>query len=393
MIPQGLSYAQALVKIPPVHGLYTSFISLFVYSLLGTSRHLSVGPEALVSILVGAAVNECASRNSGNNMGSLSNLAIDMGDKIQLTALLTLMVGSFTLILGFLRLGFLDSVLSRALLRGFVLAVAFVVMIDMSETLLGLNTPTGQCLDLHPPGNHSLTEKDEYQSPRSKLIQVFQHIHQTHLLTTLISFFSISFLLGIRQLKHYYKKDIHNQWIQVFPDILIVVVLSTVLSSIFRWDCSNVAVLNEINSNVSYSYPKLPKFSVDNIRFMMLSAILISVIGFVESIAAAKTYASKYNYGISPNRELVAIGSANCISSFFGGYPAYGSLGRSAVNDAAGAKTQLAGGITGLIVFISTLCLLPFFKFLPQAVCASIISVAAIKLLEFEDVYFILRMR
>lgn len=331
---------------------------------------MAIGPEALVSILVGASVKEWFAWKNKTDF-----ILINAEERIGIATLMCLMVGIFTFILGFFRLGFLDSVLSRALLRGFVLAVACVVMIDMANTLLGIKeTPT----------------TSDSESPVSKLLHTLQCLKETHILTFSISLFSISYLFGLKYLKSKYK---HISWISFIPDILVLVFLSTVLCSVFRWDLLGVEILDKINPSATYIYPKIPPISMDAIRFLTLSSILISVIGFVESIAAAKIFSAKYNYPVSPNRELVAIGTANIISSFFGGYPAFGSLGRSAVNDASGAKTQLAGGITGLIVLMVSLWFLPLFEFLPKSVCSSIIVVAAANLVELHDVWFIIQLR
>jgi MFS superfamily sulfate permease-like transporter len=427
MIPQSLSFAQALVKIPPVHGLYTAMFPCILYALLGTSRQLSVGPEALVSILVGASVKEWSAWQSSQrphsptsflfSTFSLSGAStppilpppadtlplplVSVAEKVGIATLMGLMVGIITFCMGFFRLGFIDSVLSRALLRGFVLAVACVVMIDMSDTLLGIHPPTGQCPDglsttRIPPVTHSSPldpRLEDSESPIQKLLNTLSHLTDTHLLTALVSLFSVSFLFGIRYLKSHPKLQRAHPWIKFFPDILFLVLVSTLLCQFFRWDCYGLAILNRIQATSKYEYPRFPPLTLENVRFLTLNSILISVIGFVESIAAGKTYASKYNYSISPNRELVAIGTANLVSALFGGYPAFGSLGRTAVNDSAGSKTQLAGGITGLLVIIVSLFLLPFFEFLPKAVCSSIIVAAAVKLVELEDVYFIIRLR
>ncbi|KAJ3271060.1 Solute carrier 26 [Terramyces sp. JEL0728] len=395
IIPQSLSYAQALVNVPPVLGLYSAFIPQLIYAILGTSRQIAVGPEALVSILVGSSIKEFTQWRDAVPISSIEPqipmpAPIDPMSNIQATTLLCLMVGIFTFVLGFFRLGFLDSVLSRALLRGFVLAVACVVMIDMSDALLGLNPPTGQCGSNHTMFRNAFEDTGgDFESPFQKLLDILQRLHNTHLLTASLSLFSVVFLLGFKYIKQRYT-DI--KWLKFIPEILILVVFSTVVTQIFRLDCAGVAILNSVESRLPDGVNILPVPTLAKIKHLLLSAILIAVIGFVESIAVAKTYASKHNYTVSPNRELVAMGTGNIISSFFGGFPGYGSLGRSAVNDAAGAKTQLAGLITGVVVFLTAIVLLPLFQYLPKAVCSSIIVVAALRLIELEDIYFIVQL-
>ncbi|KAI8998192.1 sulfate transporter family-domain-containing protein [Gaertneriomyces semiglobifer] len=392
LIPQGLSYAQALVKIPPVHGLYTACVPLLVYAFFGTSRQLGVGPEALISILVGATIRENIQTKDGSTAGDMASMLLLQDARTQeaiaMATLLGLMVGVFTFLLGFFRLGFLDSVLSRALLRGFVLAVAVVVMIDMSATLLGVVPVGGQCgAPVIPP----IDAGEHLMSPIDKLLDTLSKLGDTHFLTAALSFCSIAFLLGMKVLK---ARNKDNRLLQVTPEILVLVVTTTLLSQTFRWDCQGVAILNVKGAGSGeYIYPRIPAMSTTKIGNMLLSAILISVIGFVESIVVAKTYATKHNYSVSPNRELVALGLSNIACSLFGGFPGYGSLGRSAVNDAAGAKTQMAGFFTGIAVLCTTIWLLPLFEFLPKAVCSSIIVVAALKLIELEDVHFMLKLR
>jgi MFS superfamily sulfate permease-like transporter len=355
---------------------------------------LAVGPEALVSILVGSSIREYTQwRDSDPKITLISIPAtapiqhIDPYLNIQATALLCLLVGLFTFLLGVFRLGFLDSVLSRPLLRGFVLAVACVVMIDMAPTLLGQIPVTNQCGVQF--GSSLAEEESEFESPFQKLFNLILNFHKSHLLTSAVSVVSISFLLGIKYLK---KKNPTNKKLQLVPEILVLVVLSIMVTQVFRWDCQGLAILNSVDTSIPADVKTFPAPSLAKIKHLLLSAILIAVIGFVESIVVAKTYASKHRYGVSPNRELVAMGVGNVCSSFFGGFPGYGSLGRSAVNDAAGAQTQLAGFVTSTVVFSTAMWLLPLFKFLPKAVCSSIIVVAALRLIELEEVHFMVRL-
>jgi MFS superfamily sulfate permease-like transporter len=150
------------------------------------------------------------------------------------------MIGIFTFGLGFFRLGFLDSVLSRALLRGFILAVAAIVMIEMSSSILGLDPAIGQCLEfglsqnLNPP---TVTDSESYvgQSPFMNLIDIIRKLGNAHLLTTIVSIFSISFLVGMKQIKIHYKR---MKWVQLMPEILVLVVVTTFFTWLFRWgDC------------------------------------------------------------------------------------------------------------------------------------------------------------
>ncbi|KAF9276216.1 hypothetical protein BGZ68_010194 [Mortierella alpina] len=356
IIPQSLSYATALAHLEPVHGLYSAFVPGVIYSIFGTSRQLSVGPEALVSMLVGSAIAQ--QQHAIGSTDPKTGLAIG--------CIITLFVGLFTFFLGFVRLGFLDSVLSRALLRGFITAVAVVVIIEQSITLFGLK---------------ALAEEvgiGEQSSTVEKLVFIIQNFGDIHYLSTIVSFSSIVFLLSFGSVKKRFTK---LSILQFIPEILLCVILYTVLTAVFRWDKSGLAILGATKA-AGIQLPSIPAAPEGvSVRTLFGTSVLISIIGFVESIVITKQYATKHNYSVSPNRELVAMGVANVFGGLFQAIPAFGSLSRSKINDKAGARTQLAGFITALFVLLAIFFLLPYFYYLPKAVLAGIICVAALSLL------------
>ncbi|RUP43904.1 hypothetical protein BC936DRAFT_136565 [Jimgerdemannia flammicorona] len=297
LIPQGLSYATALCKLPAVHGLYAIAFPATTYAFFGTSRQLSMGPEATLSMLVGSAI----AQTMHSDASELNPLA--------LASLMTLFVGLFTFLLGLFRLGFLDSLMSRALLRGFITAVAIVVMVQQSITLLGLVERSEEA------------GINEASSTIDRAIFVAGNFHHAHSLTTIVSGIACGFLLGFRLLKHRFPNSAR---LQITPEVLLVVVLATWLTSIFRWE--GLQILGDVQSGgVPWpSIPSMPKAKhVKDVAFM---SALISILGFVESIVISKTYSSKHNYSVSPNRELIAMGVANIMGGLFQGIPAFGSV-------------------------------------------------------------------
>lgn len=234
----------------------------------------------------------------------------------------------------------------------------------------------------------TLASQDNPQSPFQTLLLLLTSLHNAHFLSTTLSVCSIIWLLSAKALKRHTK----DKRIHAIPEILVLVVVTTLLTMAFRWDLSGLAILSKISASIPATTPTFPNPSLAKIKHLLLSAVLISVIGFVESIVVAKTYAAKHRYGVSPNRELVAMGVGNIFVGMAGGFPAYGSLGRSAVADAAGAKTQMAGLVTALMVFL-TLFILPLFHYLPKAVCSCIIVVAALGLIEVDEIRFMWRCR
>ncbi|CAB4427041.1 unnamed protein product [Rhizophagus irregularis] len=370
LLPSALSYS-VLAKLPPVHGLYAVVIPGAIYSFLGTSKQLVIGPEALVSMLIGSSVVQ--QQRYMNKEG-------DEESAILIAGLITFFVGILTFILGIVRLGFLDSVLSRALLRGFISAVAIVIMIEQLLVMFKLSETAAK-----DGIGHASSSVETF-------VYIITHLDHAHILTTIVSFSSLAFLL----ITGFIKKKLSKRWpqVQFAPEILICVIIFTILCNILNWDEDGVDILGSIKGGGFPSF-QLPFPNHSHLRDCFEAAALISVIGFVESIVVTKTYATKHNYAVSANRELVALGTANLVGSFFQCFAAYGGMARSGINDRAGAKTQLAGLINATLVLLCLLFLLSAFYYLPKPVLAAIVTVAAISLLEElpHDLYFMYKIK
>jgi MFS superfamily sulfate permease-like transporter len=244
-----------------------------------------MGPEASLSMLVGSAIAQ--------QQHFMEDGDDPLANAVAISCLLTLFVGIFTFCLGILRLGFLDSLMSRALLRGFITAVAIVVMVQQSITLLGL---------VQLSEEWGITEAS---STIDRLVFLAGNITHTHALTAIISLAACISLFGARVIK---AKCSSIRWLQLVPEVLIVVVASIVLTGVFRWDEEGLQVLGEIQSG-GIPLPSLPDIPHrKHFKDIALTAGLISMIGFVESIVISKTYSSRHNYTVSANRELVAMG-------------------------------------------------------------------------------------
>ncbi|KAI8994936.1 sulfate transporter family-domain-containing protein [Pilobolus umbonatus] len=367
LIPQGLSYATALCKLDAIHGLYAIAYPAITYAVFGMSRQMSVGPEATLALLVGSSIANANGGEDGNNV-----------DPLAWATLMTIFVGIFTFLLGIFRLGFLDSLMSRALLRGFISGVGLVVALQQGIILLGLVT---------------LSEENgisEASSSIARLIFLIKYIHQSHPLTASLSAVAVTFLLSARILK---SKLVKYKWLQLLPEVLLVVIISCILTSYFDWENKGIAILGDIE-NKGFPLPSVPMFPESKyMKDLLITAAMISIIGFVESVVIAKTYSSKHNYSVSANRELVALGVTNMVSGLFQGIPAYGSVARSKINDKAGARTQMACLIAGVMALLAIFFLLPYFYYLPKCVLSSIIFVAVLSLLGElpEDLHFIFK--
>ncbi|KAF8630886.1 hypothetical protein AX17_005244 [Amanita inopinata Kibby_2008] len=361
LIPQSVSYASSLAKLNPVTGLFSASIPGIIYALFGTSRQLNVAPEAALSLLIGQAVSDFKHDLPDPHSDEAEAVGLAVGTVI------TLQAGLFTFLLGFLRLGFIDVVLSRALLRGFISAVAVVIMVEQLMPMLGLT-------DLM----HQVDPESTCQKIMFLLENTLSHAHKA---TTIISFSALFILVFLRELKSMFK---NKWWIYRLPEVLIVVVASTALSAHYRWDEDGVDILGSVRVSTGKSFFQFP-VNTSNYAYLhrtTSTAVLISVVGFLDSIVAAKQNAARFGYSISPNRELVALGASNLVGSFIPGtLPAYGSIARSRMNADVGARSQMSTFVSSTFVLLATFFLLPWLYYLPKCVLAAIIGLIVFSLL------------
>lgn len=303
LVPQGLTYAN-LANLPPQYGLFTAFFPLLIYSLLGSSRHLSVGPEVTSSILIGKTILSLPSIPSGDMDSPEVTAAL-----VSAALGLSFLVGIITLLLGLTRLGFIDSILSKPVLTGFVIAVAMSLICEQLPALLGL-----QCGRACKPGT----------LPLDLLMYSLKHVPDASWITCLISVGSCSFMLVAGRLKHAFPD---NRVLACFPDILVVVVLTTAISYALDLPKHGVATLGSIKEG--FPTPAMPELDQGSMSQMLSGAITIAVLGFVETQLVNKRFGGKHGYSVSPNRELVALGACSFIAPFFGAYSAFGSLPRT----------------------------------------------------------------
>jgi len=338
LVPQGMAYAM-LAGLDPIVGLYASTVPLFVYALLGTSRQLAVGPVAMDSLLVASAIGPLA--------------AGDPALAISLAALLALMVGVLQLGMGFARMGFLVKFLSHPVIAGFTSAAALIIGLSQLGQILGI--PIERSPYIH-----------------QVLLQASQHITETNLATLGIASASIGLLIG---LKRYAPR---------VPRFLVVVVLGTLSVRLFGLDHAGVAIVGEVPGGLPF--PTLDFIDPSRIGELIAIAITIALVGFMESIAAAKNFARVNHYEVDADQELIALGAANALGSAFGAYPVTGGFSRTAVNAQAGAKTGIASLFTAGTIVLTLLFLTPLFHDLPKAVLAAIIMTAVFGLIAFDEV-------
>ena len=337
LIPQGMAYAM-IAGLPPEYGLYAALIPQVIYAIFGTSRQLAVGPVAMDSILVAAGLSTIAAVNSEQY--------------ILLAVALSFFLGVFQVAFGLFKLGFLVNFLSKPVISGFTSAAAIIIGLNQLKHILGINL--GKT-------NHVLLIL------RDLLLQI-----------TTINWFSFGIAIGaILILK--FAKRIYSS----LPTALITVIFGILVTKFIGLENHGVAITGSIPSG-------FPDFSIPIISLNTLSelfpiAITLAFIAFMEAISISKAIQSKHKkeYDIDNNQEMIALGMGNILGSFFASYPTTGSFSRSAINDQAGAKTNLASIISAALVALTLAFLTPLFYHLPKAILGSIILVSVIGLIDF----------
>jgi len=338
LIPQGMAYA-LIAGLPPIYGLYASLVPLVIYALFGTSRQLAVGPVAMVSLLVAAAVGPIAGGDTQLYIG--------------LALLLSLMVGLLQFGLGLARFGFLVNFLSHPVLAGFTSAAAFIIGLSQLKHLLGISIERSHYI-------HEI------------LWTAVQKAGAVDPMTLVLGLGSIALLVGLRW------------WKKSFPGALAAVVVTTLATWGFGLQEMGVAIVGSVPSGLPA--PTVPPMDAGAVGDLVPSALAIGLVGFMESIAVAKVYAARHRYEVDANKELVGLGLANVAGAFFSAYPTTGGFSRTAVNDQSGARTNLAAIFSAGIIALTLLFLTPLFYFLPKAVLAAIVMVAVFGLIEWEEV-------
>ncbi|KAL1662674.1 sulfate transporter family-domain-containing protein [Schizophyllum commune] len=373
LIPQSVSYATSLAGMSPLAGLFSASVPGLAYAMLGTSRQLNVAPEAALSLIVGQAV-----RDMQHDYDPEMKHSTAIG--LAVSTVITFQVGLITFLLGFFRLGFIDVVLSRALLRGFITAIAIIISIEQLIPMLGL-----------VPLEHTLHPSTTIE----KFMFIIKNLDHLHYLTAIISFSTLLALIAVRNVKGRFRK---YWFIYRIPEVLLVVVASTVLCYFCKWDLEGVDILGEVPIKTGKHFFSFP-VSVKSWKFMRSTtstAALISVVGYLDSIVSAKQNSARFGYTISPNRELVALGAANLLGSFIPGtLPAYGSITRSRINADVGGRTQMASIVCSTIILLVTFFCLPWLYYLPKCVLAAIIGLVVFSLLSEtpHDVKYYWKMR
>ena len=351
LIPQSLAYAM-LAGLPPEVGLYASVAPLVLYTLLGTSRVLAVGPVAVVSLMTAAAVGEQA--------------ALGVHSYWQIALTLAFISGGLLLLMGFLRLGFLANFLSHSVVSGFISASGLLIAASQLKTLMGVQASGDNFFAL--------------------VWSLLKQIPNTNVLTLIVGVLATAFLFWVRQrLKPLLIKLGLNK---LAADIVtkagpvLAIIVTTTLAWQLNWPDAGLKVVGTVPQGL----PPLttPLWDLTLWQDLFVPALLISIVGFVESVSVGQTLAARRRERIEPNQELFALGACNVSASLTGGFPVTGGFARSVVNADSGARTPAAGLYTAAGITLASLLLTPALFYLPQATLAATIIVAVLSLVDVQ---------
>ena len=352
LIPQSLAYAM-LAGLPPQMGLYAAIFPSALYAIFGSSRFLAVGPVAMSSLMTLAVISQ-----------------IPEELRVVSAAILALMSGGFLFVFGMMRGGSIATFFSRPVVSAYITGAAILIVISQLKHIFQIDVKGRQVADM--------------------IISIFSHFGQLNLIATYIGIGTIVSLIlvkqfGLRLAKKIRVKNNHAK-IAIRLSPILVIAIGTILTIYLNLEQKyGLVTIGEIPA----ALPSLefPSAGIEHWKSLILSAFLIGLVGFVDSVSVSQTLAAKDRSRVSPNRELLGVGAANIAAGLTGAYPVAGSLSRSAVNFSSGAKSPLIGVMTAMIVAISILIILPVFTHMPLASLAGLIIFSCFSLFNFGEIW------
>ena len=344
LIPQAMAYAM-LAGMPPVYGLYAAAVTPMIGGLWGSLRQLATGPIAIMSLLV---------------MTTISPLALPGSPEyIELALLLSLIVGTLYLLIGFLGMGQVMSFISHSAIKGFTAAAALIIIAAQLPHLLGIQV-----------------ERHEYII--SMLFEIGTDIQTLHPLTSLIGILCFIFIYTVKKYR------------PAFPAALTALTFSTLGVTFFKLSQAGVAVVGESPGGLPGFH--IPVFDFETLSTLAGPAVVIALVSFAETYSVGKAIASETKQKIDVDQEFIGQGFANIIGGFFQCYPVSGSFSRTAINFAAGARTGIASVISSMLVVITLLFLTPLLTNIPRAGLAAVVISAVLMLFHPAQVFRLWKM-
>lgn len=339
MVPEALAYA-GIAGVPPLVGLYTVPIPLITYALFGTSRTMIIGPDSATALISAGTVGAVVATHSGATL---------IAEYIAITSALALIVGVIFLALGLVRMGWIANFIPTPVMKGFIQGLVWVTIIGQVPKLFGIEGVHGNFFE--------------------QLWAMAPELANANPVTTAIGLGSLVLIFLLERL------------IPRLPVALTAVAVSIVLMSIFDLGAQGVDIVGKVETGLPAL--AMPRFTLDQLQLLIPGALAIVLLGYAESLGAAKAASTKSGGRVDPNQELVAHGPANIGSAFSGGFVVVGSLSKTSVSMGSGGKTQMASLIHAALLVLTLMFLLPLFTNLPHATLAAIVIHAMIGLFDF----------
>uniref|UniRef100_A0A803VWC1 Solute carrier family 26 member 6 n=1 Tax=Ficedula albicollis TaxID=59894 RepID=A0A803VWC1_FICAL len=353
-LPQGLAYA-LLAGLPPVTGLYSSFYPVFLYFFFGTSRHNSVGPFAVISVMIGSLTESLVPSENfveSVNGTNVTNEELRDAARVELVATITVLTGIFQVALGLLQFGFVVTYLSDPLVRGYTTASSVHVLVSQLKNVFGVS-------------------QGEHSGPLSLFVTVIdlcKKLPDTNVGTLVTAIIAMVAILIVKELNHKFAAKLPMP----IPIELITIIVSTGISyGVNLNDKFGISVVGNIPSGLKP--PVAPKISY--FGQVAGNAFAIAVVGYAICISLGKIFALKHGYKVDSNQELIALGLSNFLGGFFQCFAISCSMSRSLVQESTGGNSQVAGVIASLVILVTILKIGELFRDLPKAILAAIIIV------------------
>ncbi|XP_051280436.1 solute carrier family 26 member 6 isoform X2 [Dicentrarchus labrax] len=355
-LPQGMAYA-LLAAVPPVFGLYSSFYPVLIYFIFGTSKHISIGTYAVMSVMIGGVIERLAPDSNfmiwdNETNSSIIDVTSRDAERVRVAAAVTFISGLFQIVLGLVQFGFVVTYLSEPLVRGYTTGAAIHVIVSQLKYTFGIS-----------PVRHSGPFSLIYT-----VLEVCYLLPQTNVGTLVVSIVAIIGLILAKELNAYLSKKL--------PIPIPVELLGIVIATVVSWQVDlngkyGVDVVGLIPSGLQP--PALPAVSL--FGQVIGDAFALAVVGYGIAISLGRIFALKYGYSVDSNQELIALGLSNSVGGFFQCFAISCSMSRTMVQESTGGKTQVAGALSAIVILFITLWIGALFEDLPKAVLAAIIFV------------------
>ncbi len=336
-IPSALGYAE-VAGLPPVYGLYAAMVPMVVFALVGSSRHLVLGPDGAFAALIGATLAPLAAGSEAR--------------AVTLAPVLALLVGGLFLLFGLARIGFLANFLSRPLLSGFMTGLAISILVGQLPKLLGLSVDADTTI--------------------SKLVETVRELGDTELWSLVLGGTTVVLSLVIGRVQ------------PRLPAAVLLLLIGAGLVAVFALEKKGVALVGDIPTGLPPV--NVPDVTLNDVRQMFPGALALAVLGFADAVLQSRRYAEQARYDVDPNRDLVGLGVANLAGSFASGYPVGASASRSGAALASGGRSSLVPIVGALVIALVLLVFAPVIENMPVPVLAGVVIAAALRLMSWGEI-------